>query len=299
MFGSAILDTAIGMIFVFLVLSLICGIVQELIATVLGWRAATLRAGVQQMLGDPGFAGLAKQLYEHPLITALMKPSAAGAPAKLPSYIPSRTFALALLDLMDPQGALKESGERGQALVAKITDEKLRAIAQALVSDASATLESLRLNLEDWFDDAMARASGWYKRRAQQVTLGIGLAISIGFNVNTIAVFSTLWKDHTVRAAVVEQAAALHGGQAGGAPALTVGELQAQMKELDLPIGWKLLPDGAVDLSDLGYRSIVGWIIGAFAVGLGSQFWFDLLGKLLSLRSAGEKPPTAAVRRGG
>lgn len=299
MFGSAILDTAIGMVFVFLVLSLICGIVQELIATVFSWRAATLRTGVQQMLGDAKFAGLAKQVYEHPLITALMKPGPTGAGGKLPSYIPSRTFALALLDLMDPNGALRQSGEKGQALVAKIADPKLQAIARALVSDASASLESVRHNLEDWFDDAMARASGWYKRRAQIVTLAIGLAVSIGFNVNTIAVFSTLWKDPTVRAAIVEQAAALQASQAGGDSALSVAGLQQQMRELALPIGWRLRDDGSVDLSEFGYRAILGWIIGAFAVAVGSQFWFDLLGKVLSLRSAGARPPTAAEQRGG
>lgn len=298
MFGSAILDTAIGMVFVFLVLSLICGIVQELIATVLSWRAATLRTGIQQMLGDARFSGLAKQVYDHPLITGLMKPGRAGAGRKLPSYIPSRTFALALIDLMDPNGALKQGGEKGQELVAKIADPTLQTIARSLVSDASSSLDSMRHNIEDWFDDSMARVSGWYKRRAQMVTLAIGLAVSIGFNVNTIAVFSTLWKDPTVRAAIVEQAAVLQGGQASVDSALSVASLQKQMKELALPIGWRLLDDGSVDVSEFGYRAVLGWIIGAFAVAVGSQFWFDLLGKFLSLRSAGARPPTAAERRG-
>lgn len=299
MFGSAILDTAIGMVFVFLVLSLICGIVQELIATVLSWRAATLRTGIQQMLGDARFAGLAKQVYDHPLIAGLMKPGKAGADRKLPSYIPSRTFALALLDLMDPNGTLKQGADKGQDLVAKIADPTLQAIARSLVSDASANLDSLRHNIEDWFDDSMARVSGWYKRRAQAVTLAIGLVVSIGFNVNTIAVFSTLWKDPTVRAAIVEQAAALQGGQTSVDAALSVASLQKQMKELALPIGWRLRDDGSVDVSEFGLRAILGWIIGAFAVAVGSQFWFDLLGKFLSLRSAGARPPTASERRGG
>lgn len=299
MFGSAILDTAIGMVFVFLVLSLICGIVQELIATLLSWRAATLRKGIQQMLGDARFSGLAKQVYDHPLITGLKKPGSARVDRKLPSYIPSRTFALAIVDLMDPNGTLKQGAEKGLDLVAKIADPTLQAIARSLVSDASSNLESLRHNIEDWFDDSMARVSGWYKRRAQVVTLAIGLVVSIGFNVNTIAVFSTLWKDPTVRAAIVEQAAALQGGDSSVDAALSVASLQKQMKELALPIGWRLLEDGRVDFSEFGLRAILGWVIGAFAVAVGSQFWFDLLSKFLSLRSAGARPSTAAERRGG
>ena len=48
--------------------------------------------------------------------------------------------------------------------------------------------------------------------------------------------------------------------------------------------------------------SLLGWIITAFAISLGAQFWFDLLTKFVNLRAAGPKPeragplPTTAPR---
>jgi hypothetical protein len=37
---------------------------------------------------------------------------------------------------------------------------------------------------------------------------------------------------------------------------------------------------------------VLGWIITAFAISLGAQFWFDALGKVLNLRATGVKPST-------
>ena len=45
MFGSSILDLAIGLIFVFLVVSLIVTAVSELIASWLKWRTTNLEEG--------------------------------------------------------------------------------------------------------------------------------------------------------------------------------------------------------------------------------------------------------------
>src|SRR5206468_11397190 len=99
MFGSAILDTAIGLIFVFLVLSLVVSAANELLAALFKWRANNLFLGIRQLLQDPSVTGLVTRFYEHPLIDGL------SSKGKKPSYIPSRTFALALLDIVSPTTA--------------------------------------------------------------------------------------------------------------------------------------------------------------------------------------------------
>jgi len=96
MFGSAILDTAIGLIFVYLVISLIVSAANELLAAVFRLRAQNLFLGIRELLQDPSATGLVSRFYEHPLIEAL------AAQDKKPSYIPSRTFALTLLDIVSP-----------------------------------------------------------------------------------------------------------------------------------------------------------------------------------------------------
>ena len=141
MLGSPILDLAIGMAFVYLLLSLIASVIQETIATITQARPANLARGVQslfsgrscpgrQRTATPRFPfmdavykhGLIRGLYQDPKQDSLstepppprrfanfMRRLLMKAPPfvsnvdnfLLPAYIPSRTFALAVTDLLN------------------------------------------------------------------------------------------------------------------------------------------------------------------------------------------------------
>lgn len=49
--------------------------------------------------------------------------------------------------------------------------------------------------------------------------------------------------------------------------------------------------------SDNGFVVFIGWLITSLAISLGAPFWFDLLNKIMALRSAGTKPPTNSNSR--
>jgi hypothetical protein len=71
MFGSYILDVAIGLVFVYMLLSLLCSTINEQVITrILALRAKTLEAGIQNMLADPQGV-LTKQVYGNSLIKGL------------------------------------------------------------------------------------------------------------------------------------------------------------------------------------------------------------------------------------
>jgi hypothetical protein len=121
MFGSMVLEVAIGVIFVYLLLSLIITAITELISGWLKWRSQNLWNGIRNLVDSGQAAEWAAKLYDHPLIQGLSpaqkqnKPSAATAVADTagkvtgPSYIPSRTFAVTLLEVLkdsDPAGIL-------------------------------------------------------------------------------------------------------------------------------------------------------------------------------------------------
>ena len=93
---EAILEVAIGMIFMWLILSIATMSVQEWIASYLKWRAKDLEIAVQRLLSDKTWA---EQLYNHPLIAGLSKKT-----GKKPSYIPANKFALALMDIVQTAG---------------------------------------------------------------------------------------------------------------------------------------------------------------------------------------------------
>ncbi|MEK6336666.1 MAG: hypothetical protein AABM67_17200 [Acidobacteriota bacterium] len=91
MFNSGILDVVIGVVVVYLQLSLVCTAVHELVALLLKKRAKELEKGILGLLTKPE---LVEKFYEHPLIKGL-RPD-----GRMPSYIPSRTFSLALMDIV-------------------------------------------------------------------------------------------------------------------------------------------------------------------------------------------------------
>ena len=60
--------------------------------------------------------------------------------------------------------------------------------------------------IENWFEETMERASGWYKKYTQLILLFIGLAIAVVFNVDTIEIVNKLEKDPEIREQLVQQA---------------------------------------------------------------------------------------------
>jgi hypothetical protein len=98
--GSTILEIAIGLALIFLLFSVICSALNEWLAGILKLRSTTLRQGIQTLLADPNAQGLAKAFFEHPLFKGL----SLGSKQSFPSYIPARTFARILIDIVSPAG---------------------------------------------------------------------------------------------------------------------------------------------------------------------------------------------------
>lgn len=226
MFGSSIIDIAIGLIFVYLLFSLICSAANETIERFSKMRAKDLERGLGEMLRDDD---LVERLYKHPLIFSLFPKPYAKRGANLPSYIPARSFALALMDTVCPPDDGDRSGAAGStgAGVAGSTGSalidirehlpKLRAtlianttipddVKRALVTCIDAGSDDpkkVRQNIEEWFDSAMDRVSGGYKRRSQLIILCIGLALTILLNVDTLTIVRTLSTDKAMRDSLV------------------------------------------------------------------------------------------------
>jgi len=70
-----------------------------------------LETGIRNLLSDPSATGLAKTLHNHPLIRTL------ALPGRKPSYIPSSSFALALMSILTASGTDGESQQPGSAVV--------------------------------------------------------------------------------------------------------------------------------------------------------------------------------------
>jgi hypothetical protein len=277
--------------------------------------------------------GLAKALYEHPLIKGIYRNGSK------PSYIPSALFATALVDLIAPasSGPAPAALNELRQAVAGLSDSTLKtavlALAMALTSappaagapeapTAAAALRAaaervqnpavqgavraligattpdattLLTSLAQWFDAAMDRVSGWYKRQTMLVTIGIALAVGVLLNADWLMIAAGRARDPAVRAAAVA-AAQQTASKSGTQPTLDIATFQKEAAQLQLPIGWsgqsgdpRALPTDAVGW----LRKVLGLVLTIVAISLGAPFWFDLLNKLLNLRLTGPPPPTA------
>jgi hypothetical protein len=344
--GLPALDTAIGMVFIFFVLSTVCSMVTETIANLLGWRAKTLEDAIRNVVGDPevkrgwkewlgrihkeapgGEAAavpaeraaavpaddatavphdLTSALFDHWRIRALVRdPESTIRRRRRPSYVSPAAFSLSVAERLaegaPPADAAREQPagrpvaaesdpailQRLQTALEGVAEGLQRELLQKAAANAHGTLDGFRLQVERGFDDAMERASGWYKRKVQLVLILLAAAIAIGGNVDSVRVATTLWQDGPVRTVVA--------AQAGKEPdAKAAAKVAANIKELQLPVGWgKNAPDN-------WYSPLLGWLITVAALGLGAPFWFDLLSRVARLRGSGvpERPRSLSDKPG-
>jgi len=131
-----IAEVAIGIIFVWIVLSLTTIQIQEWISTRLDKRARDMEDAIHEMFANPN---LKAQFYDHPVIrslTAKKRKEPSPIPVwfyrypilrgftkekrKLPSYIPSQQFSLALFDIVATAGTESSLIQQG---ILKIRDD--------------------------------------------------------------------------------------------------------------------------------------------------------------------------------
>src|SRR5260370_5202114 len=120
MFGSNALEVATGIIFIYLLLSLICTVINEGIAAALEQRGKNLLEGIKNLLNDPKFTSLAQNVYNHGLIDGVMQGSTDFTKTnRLPSYIAPTNFARAIMDILGSQGSGQAAVEQKQKELAQ------------------------------------------------------------------------------------------------------------------------------------------------------------------------------------
>jgi hypothetical protein len=271
MLGSTVLEVAIGLTFCYGTVALVVSTLQEALAAAFRLRANTLLAGVKSMLNDPRFDGLARAVYAHPLVNPHADGSAAGERElhTKPSYIEPAHFAIALVDAL-----WRVPGNYAQlaASIDTIPDPQLRQALQGLYGRAR-DLQHFQEMLAGWFDTAMERMSGSYKRHQLLISLLLALLIAILFNIDSIHLFRTLWQQPAL-------AAHLHDAPGALDPA-TYAALMA------LPIGWTGFPP--VFGPDFALQ-VAGWIVTASTALFGAPFWFDVMQRIVRMRASGPRP---------
>ena len=289
------LNVVVGLIFILLLFSLLTTTIMELFAGLFSLRGNNLEKAIKNML-DRDNNGTLFQAFKS---NAMYKQFQSGEPGKEkpPSYLSPGSFSSILFETLSRMDVDKPVQEN----IDEVPDENLKLVLQQLNRESNGKLGGLKSKVEVWYSDVMDRASGWYKRKIQRILLVMGFLVAVTFNVDTISIYDKLARDPQTRLELATKARAFVGDN----PDMTFD----QKKEMDqfrsdiqqilnkdihtlqnpLGIGWEAFRKEEIG-TYTGLEKLLGWLVTALAISLGATFWFDMLKKLVNIRSTGNVP---------
>lgn len=292
MFSSTSLEIAIGLILFFLIASLLCAAIREAIELLLKSRARDLERGLRNMLADERGDGVTKDVLNHDLISSLslgtydptrlekiwLRTGAHLPPSwrtGVPSYIPSRQFATALLDIVTKEKRPENGGapdaknpmDRLRACVDTIDNPRVKSVLTTAIDAAGQDIAKVRDEIEVWFDTSMEQVTGWYKQRTQMILFWLGLGVAALLNLDALTVAARLSTDPALRALAVAQAqeavdddklrSRLAATAAGGGPAPVAEETLEQERKKAFQDAKEDLARAKQIVGQVGYP--IGW----------------------------------------
>jgi hypothetical protein len=318
---SAMFEVAIGLMFIYLVLSLVVTAVNELIAQVTSLRARTLAKALPQIVDNAALLG---NVLNHGMVNggaSVSKGKAVnpGVTTIGASYLPSKNFATAVLASLDPNSPVPGIAAVSQA-VNNLPDSNIRDVLQSALAHAGGDIARARDNIATWFDGSMDRLSGVYKRHMQCIGFVLAVLIAFGLNLDSIRLGNAIWADTSLRSAVSQAALRITAGGDNNkvacdaapkyadividqSPAERAVDCLRQLESVrDFPIGWE--PGRFTQHAITRHVELFGWtglltklfglIMTVFAISLGAPFWFDMLSKFVRVSATGVEPKPAA-----
>ena len=262
MFDNVALNVVIGLVFIYLLYSLLATVLSEIIATYLGLRARNLKEAVDRMLNDSEddkgfFAKLWDSLkltknptnpridkfYSNPEIKYL---GSTGV-FKNPSSFKAVTFSRTLLYELNGKQPLNKDLIKAEILHSidpekypripkeEVTDDHIPTLdkqtaefVMSLYNDSYGDIVKFKLQLEAWFDRTMEQCTEWYKRKIQIVLLVLGFMMAWFFNADTFSIIGKLSTDKDARNSLVTMATAYVGAHPDtpNAPRLNLTDAQ-------------------------------------------------------------------------
>lgn len=308
MFDNQALEITIGLFFIYALYSLFTTTVSEIIATAFNLRGKILKNGIKRMLDN-----------DEPQDNSLESPSEIYFPENLsssffskasfkylgrkslwgkykdPSYLNSKTFAHTLLTTL---GVVNTNKADLNSLSDKLNDKnETHQFIKDLLEQSDYKIVEFRILLEEWYHETMNRVAGWYKRRISRITFGISFLIAFGFNINTIDIANILGENTKTKSEMLSVAINYINTQNNGDNKQFSNDLREIQKKVHSLVDKSTETKSILKIKhpwskDEQNRStlwsyIFGCLISTFALSIGAPFWFDLLNKLVKLRSAG------------
>lgn len=322
MFQSPILDVAVGVLLLFLVLSLICTPINEAISRCLGLREELLWRGLCSLFqNSPKAAVLARKILDHDMVDAISPPGTS------PNFIPPEVFSLAVVDILDL------NHQAGDTVAVRLESarsafgkgyENVFDTLKPMANASGSSLDLFRRKVEDWFNSTMRQAQNQYRVCIQVIAISVAFLVCVVLNADTFMYAQTLWSHPQTAASLASEAQRISKDQSspvsvqqtslqntGGKPAQPDHHLQSASP---LPVPPELQKSKADALSLIGWSGKPSWsrsydpsnphryprefgdylaklaglLVTAIAASLGSAYWYKAISQVASLRAAGQ-----------
>ncbi len=238
MFDSVALDVVIGLVFIYLLYSLLATVLSEIIATMLALRARNLKEAINRMLTDEQEDKWWQRLWDSfnlmknpksKIVTdfynhAEIKYLGSSGVFKSPSSFKAGSFSKTVMGLLFGNGPVnsdeikkkledivKLAGKKDEQLTEeekkkKIFEPETAEYIQGLWQEARGDIDAFKSQLEGWFDRTMIQTSEWYKRKIQIVLLILGFCMAWFFYADTFVIIKNLSTDKDARDKMVSMA---------------------------------------------------------------------------------------------
>ena len=317
--GLDFLNLVIGLIFIYLIYSIACSTLWEIIINLIHLRGRMLYNWLKLNFSE---SNMFDHIAQHALVKGMMRPRKCFMKRRKPSYISSEVFTDVLMDIIvntdkDKPLTFNINTFRNKLESTELLDSQLKRIFLQYLDESSGNLQALKDKIGKWFDETQERLIGTFKKKVQVWIFLVALVLVGATNADTFTLAGYLYTNDDAREALADQAvdfvkdtASLSKIRAIDTLAIdsasrreqqelintinenidALKELDKDLKENELPLGWK-----KKDLSELKswealLKKLGGLLLTVFAVSMGSPFWFDILSKLANLRSSGNKP---------
>lgn len=294
MFGSNVLEVATGIIFIYLLLSLLCTVINEGIAAAIEQRGKNLLEGIKNLLNDPEFTRLAQYVYITgwpPVMQGLTDLRKAN---RLPSYIAPASFASALIEILGSQGAgqaaivqMQQQLESAQKKSAAEPDDQAlkKAVSEAQIALAQA--KGGATDVAQKFAEAGEAAKKLKDRRDFGKTKEASEALQ-----NALAGGRALASEYPDPLGSIQRG--IEGLSSGHTKQSLLALLDKTKREMTLVSDELRTAENAVEKLrenvESWFTDAMDRFLSVLAVSLGAPFWFDTLSKFMNVRATGKIP---------
>lgn len=315
LFSTPLINLALAIIISWALFAIFCGLIVEAFAQIKGERGRFMKDQLLDQLYDsPNGVNWGTFLYMNGNIDLLSKD-----PSKPTNDINSRLFAETLIEVVAnaqivkmAKGDLNKSATYYNKTLANFKratqvlkpSKVMSVLTQALKSAELQSLQSkndndsevynkLIGNIERWYIEMTERFSLWYKKKTKKTLFVTGFILALILNVDSIQLFQSYNHNPASTEAVIRyyEESIQNSTNDSSQHARTLNEFKKDIDNLKnaatLPIGYDASVFHCAKSSvSFWLWKIIGILTSAFAASFGGPFWYDLLKKIYTKKTA-------------